>query len=191
MTITRRRALGALSIAAAGAALGAMPARAAEAQVIDARVNLALGKLWQQVPGAKDLAERSKGMLIMPEVLKGGFIVGAAYGEGALRLNTPGIGYGPTAEYYSVSAASVGLQLGIQTTGHALFFLTDKALESFRRADGWQIGVDAEVTFPEAGANIGVDSTAYKKPVIGIVFAEDGLMVGASLEGAKYSRLVR
>ncbi len=192
MTITRRRALGAISLTAAAAAvLPVLPAGAAEAGVIDARANLALGKLWQQVPGSQALAAQAKAMLIMPKVLKGGLILGGAYGEGALRLNDPASGYGPTAAYYSVSAASIGLQIGVQTTSHALFFLTDEALAKFRRADGWEVGVDAEVTFPDAGLNIGVDSTSYEKPVIGIVFAEDGLMVGASLEGAKYSLLQR
>ncbi|HSF95577.1 MAG TPA: YSC84-related protein [Thermohalobaculum sp.] len=191
MTISRRRALGAIAAAAALPALTGLPARAADAEVIDARVNLALSKLWEQVPGSQDLAARAKGMLIMPKVTKGGFIVGGAFGEGALRLNNPGTGYGPTVQYYSVSAASVGLQIGIQTTGHALFFLTDKALEKFREADGWEVGADAEVTFPEKGVNIGIDSTSYEKPIVGIVFAEDGLLIGASLEGAKYSTLVR
>jgi lipid-binding SYLF domain-containing protein len=39
--------------------------------------------------------------------------------------------------------------------------------------------------------NVGIDSTSFEKPVVGIVFAEDGLLVGASLEGAKYSLLQR
>ena len=190
MTITRRRALGALS-AAATAALLPLPAWAEEAVVIDARVNLALGKLWAQVPGSRELAERSRAMLVMPEVLKGGFIVGGAYGEGALRLNHPVDGYDKTESYYSVAAASVGLQIGVQTTSHALFFLTDAALEKFRRADGWEIGADAEVTFPDKGVNIGVNSTTLKQQVIGVVFAEDGLLIGASLQGAKYSPIQR
>jgi len=194
MTITRRRALGALAATAVVTAVtvtGALPARAADAAVIDARVNLALGKLWQEVPSARDIAEHAKAMLVMPEVVKGGFIVGGAYGEGALRLNDPAVGYEKHGGYYSVGAASVGLQIGVQTTSHVLFFMTDQALEKFRQADGWEIGADAEVTFPEAGLHAGVDSTTMKKPVIGIVFAKDGLLVGASLEGAKYSPIQR
>lgn len=191
MTITRRRALKALVTSTAATVLPTLPARAADAQVIDARVNVALGQLWKQSPGARELAARAKGMLIMPRVVKGGLIIGGAYGEGALRLNDSVTGYGPSAAYYSVSAASIGLQAGIQKTSHALFFLTDSALQKFRRADGWQIGADAEVTFPDAGLNVGVDSTSFEKPIVGIVFGEDGLLIGASLEGAKYSLLQR
>ncbi len=85
----------------------------------------------------------------------------------------------------------MGLQIGVQSTSHVLFFMTDAALAKFRSTDGWEIGVDAEVTFPEAGLNAGVDSTTFEKPVIAVVFAEDGLLVGASLAGAKYSPIQR
>jgi lipid-binding SYLF domain-containing protein len=191
MTITRRRALGALAAVAATAALPGSPARASEAVAIDARVNLALGQLWSEVPSARDLASRAKAMLVMPDVIKAGFILGGAYGEGALRINDPVEGYEKVGGYYSVAAASVGLQIGVQSTSHVLFFMTDAALEKFRRADGWEIGVDAEVTFPEAGLNAGIDSTSFEKPVIAVVFAEDGLLIGASLAGAKYSPMLR
>ncbi len=191
MTITRRRALGALAAAAAATALPGPPARAAEAAVIDARVNLALGRLWSEVPSARDLASRAKAMLVMPDVVKGGFIVGGAYGEGALRLNDPVQGYEKHGGYYSVGAASVGLQIGIQSTSHVLFFMTDAALDKFRRADGWEAGVDAEITFPDAGLNAGIDSTTFEKPVVAVVFAEDGILIGASLTGAKYSPIQR
>ena len=194
MTITRRRTLGAFAAtiaAIAAAALPDQPARAGEAAAIDARVNLALGRLWSEVPSARDLSIRAKAMLVMPDVIKAGFIVGGAYGEGALRLNDPVDGYEKIDGYYSVAAASVGLQIGVQSTSHVLFFMTDAALAKFRRSDGWEVGVDAEVTFPEAGLNVGIDSTSFEKPVIGVVFAEDGLLVGASLAGAKYSPLLR
>ena len=168
-----------------------MPALAADAATINSRVNLALNQLYAEVPNARDLAAKAKGMLVMPDVIKGGFILGGAYGEGALRLNDPTQGYEKHGGYFSVGAASVGLQIGVQSTSHVLFFMTDEALEKFRRADGWEIGADAEVTFPDKGLNAGIDSTSYEKPVVGVVFAEDGLLVGVSLEGAKYSPINR
>ena len=121
----------------------------------------------------------------MHEDHMGGLIVGGAYGEGALRIG------GVSEEYYSVAAASIGFQIGVQTTKQALFFMTEDALARFRRADGWEAGVDAEVTFPGAGVNVGTDTTVRNAPIVGIVFGEDGLMAGASLQGSKYSRVNR
>lgn len=171
-------------------ALAAAPVAAAEAEVIEARTNLALEKLYAEVPGARDLAAEARGMLVMPRVVKGGLLVGGSYGEGALRLNTPE-GYGPTVEYYSVAAASFGLQAGVQETSHVLLFLTDAALAGFRRADGWEIGADAEFTALDKGVNLDVNTTKASKPVLAIVFGGSGLLLGASLEGAKYSRIAR
>jgi lipid-binding SYLF domain-containing protein len=190
MRSTRRRAL-ALLAAAPLAALPAGPAPAAEAEVIEARVGLALERLYAEVPGARDLADRARAMLIMPRVVKGGLLLGGSYGEGALRLNEEGAGYGPTVAYYSVAAASLGLQAGVQETSHVLFFLTDPALDKFRRSDGWEIGADAEITALDTAVNLGIDSTAFETPVVAIVFGGSGLMLGASLEGAKYSRIER
>lgn len=185
MILNRRQFAGGL---AAASLLPALPAHAETAETIDARVNLALRKLWES-PGTRGLADRARGVLVMPNVVKGGFVIGGAYGEGALRL--PETQYSQTAGYYSVAAALLGLQIGVQRTAHALFFLTDKALRQFQVADGWEIGADAEVTLADNGFNAQINTTEFDKPVVAVVFDEDGLMIGASLEGAKYSPVRR
>ncbi|MGF1500720.1 MAG: YSC84-related protein [Paracoccaceae bacterium] len=167
----------------------AKPALGAEREVIEARVELALQRLYRDVPGAAELRDRAVGLLVMPAVVKGGFLLGGTYGEGALRLAEDG--FQETAGYYSVAGVSLGLQAGVQETSHVLFFLTDRSLERFRTSDGWEIGADAEATFPDTTANIGLTSTEFRKPIVALVFAGSGLLVGASLEGAKYSRIVR
>ena len=175
----------------AGLALPAV-AKAEDRDVIDARVNLALGQMWSKLPDTRTLSSRAQAMLVMPEVLKGGFIVGGSYGEGALLMNDEELGYeAPAAGYYSVAAASVGLQVGVQSSSHVLFFMTEDGLRNFQRSDGWEVGADAEVTFPEKGLNLSVNSTLLEKPVIGVIFGQDGFLVGASLEGAKYSPISR
>lgn len=180
-------ALGALFLA------GAVPnaGRAAGREVIDTRVRQALDELYRAVPGSRELAQRSRAVLVMPRVVKGGFLLGAAYGEGALLPSGPQGPAGPPAGYYSVAAASFGLQAGVQKSAHALFFLTEDSVARFQRNDGWEIGADAEVTFPDAGVMVQTNSTLVNKPVIGIVFGQDGLLLGASLEGAKYSPISR
>jgi lipid-binding SYLF domain-containing protein len=169
----------------------AAPAMASDRAVIDNRVQLALERLYAKMPDARELASRARGMLVMPSVLKGGFILGGAYGEGALLTGGAQGLQAPAAGYYSVASASVGLQLGVQSSHHVLFFMTDAALDRFRRADGWEIGADAEVTLPESGLALQLNSTVTNKPIIGVVFGQDGFLLGASLEGAKYSPIVR
>lgn len=187
--LTRRHLVAALGAVPAALSL---PALAEDKEIIDARVRLALGKMYAKYPQSRTLSSKAKAMLVMPDVVKGGLIVGGSYGEGSLLLNHETQGYEATPSgYYSVAAASFGLQAGLQKSSHVLFFMTDEALASFRRSDGWEVGADAEVTMTDAGLNAQVNSTLLQKPVIGYVFGQDGLLIGASLEGAKYSPIVR
>lgn len=178
--ITRRAAIAGLSFAAL-----ARPASADSAAAIEADVDAALKELFGTVPGSQELAARARGVLVMPKIIKGGLIIGGAYGEGALRIG------GVTDSYYSFAAGSIGYQIGVQRTAHALFFMTEPALEGFRNASGWELGADAEFTVPGDGISLNVDSTSAKRPVIAMVFAQDGLLAGASLAGGKYSRVNR
>jgi lipid-binding SYLF domain-containing protein len=173
------------ALGAAAIASSPLPATAADRDVIEAKVSLAFRELYDSVPGSRELAGKAKGVLMMPDVTKGGFIVGGSYGEGALKIN------GQTADYYSVAAASLGLQAGLQSSKHAVFFLTDEALQKFQTTDGWEVGADAEATVLDSGASLGVDTTSYQNPVVAVVFGQSGILAGASIEGAKYSLIRR
>lgn len=174
-----------VALAALAAAGVAGPAAATNRDVIETRVRMALQELYRSQPDAQQLASRARAILVMPHVVKGGFILGGSYGEGALLMD------GATAGYYSVAAASFGFQAGMQKSSHALFFMTDDAVANFRRQDGWEIGADAEVTFPDKGITAQTNTTLINKPVVAFVFGQDGLLLGASLEGAKYSPIAR
>ena len=49
------------------------PAAAASAVEIDAEVDAALTRFYQEVPAAQELAKKAKGILIFPRVVKAGF----------------------------------------------------------------------------------------------------------------------
>jgi lipid-binding SYLF domain-containing protein len=183
--LTRRRALVGLTALPAAAVMFAAPARAADAAALEKRTDRALNVLHGSVRGSRELAQRAKGMLIMTEITKAGFLVGGAYGEGALRVN------GATVGYFSLAAASFGFQAGVQQTSQALFFMTTDALERFRRADGWELGAGAEVTVPTDGLNLELNTTITNRPVIAMTFGQEGFMAGVSFEGAKYSQIIR
>ncbi len=165
------------------------PASATNRAVIDTQVQVGMERMFARVPDTRELASRASGMLMMPSILKSGFFIGGAYGEGALLTGASPSPLSAPAGYYSIISLSFGLQFGAQTTGHALFFMTQDALDRFQRADGWKIGADAEVTWPGDGRTLKTDSNLVNSPIIGIVFSQDGLLIGASLEGAKYSRI--
>ncbi len=152
---------------------------------LDSAVRSAQANLYASVPNAREVASRAAGVLIMPEVTEGGLFFGGAYGEGALL-----IGDAPV-EYFSVAAASFGLQAGFQTASQALFFMTPEALANFRTTDGWSAGAETKYVFKEDAASFGVSTDTANLPVYALVFGQQGILAGATIEGAKYSRIIR
>lgn len=151
---------------------------------IDARVNATLEHMYSNYPGTRELADKSSGMLVMPVVTEGGIFVGGGFGRGALRIDNA------TVDYYSATKGSVGLQFGAQQFAHVLFFMTDEALERFRRGSGWAAGGDIHYTFNDRGENLRAETTTSSSPVVAVIFGQAGLMAGISLEGMKYTRII-
>jgi lipid-binding SYLF domain-containing protein len=176
---TRRTAL-ALTAAAAVAPL---PARAASAAEIDAKVDIALNALLAQSPAAQALAARAVAVLVFPEVVKAGFGFGGQYGQGALRRG------GATVGYYNITAASFGLQIGAQAFAETYFFMTEEALGYLTRSQGWEVGADAKIAVADQGYSADATSTTVTQPIVVFVSGQTGLMAGVSVEGSKISRI--
>ena len=156
---------------------------AATANEINASVNASLDRFVKEVKGAQEFLNAAKGVLIIPKVMQGGLVVGAEYGEGALRIG------GKTVDYYNITAGSFGYQIGAQEKDIIIVFMNDKVLEKFRTSKNWQAGVDAKVTVANVGADESLNTTKFKQPVVGFVFSQKGLMAGATIEGSKFTKL--
>ena len=153
------------------------------AREIDVAVDVAIERFHKQVIGAKELIAASKGMLVMPNVIKGAFIIGGEYGEGALRVG------GETVGYYNTISGSIGFQIGGQAKDIILLFMTDDVIKQFRASSGWEAGVDGNVALITIGAGERVDTTTSKDPIVGFVFDAKGLISDLSLKGAKFTKL--
>ncbi len=153
-------------------------------RTIDADVDATLTRLFETVKGSHELVGKARGALVFPSVLSAGFWIGGQYGQGALRID------GQTNGYYSLTAASFGLQIGAQSKAVILLFMTQGALDNFTHSQGWAAGVDATVAVLKIGANGNIDTSTATSPVEAIVLTNAGLMAGVSLEGSKISRLI-
>lgn len=157
-------------------------AQAATKAEINASVKAASDRFIKDVKGAGEYLKISKGVLVMPNITKAGFLVGAQYGTGALQVA------GRTVDYYSLAGASFGFQAGAEKFDMIILFITDEALNAFRSSKGWEAGVDAEVTMIKAGADVSLETLRSQSPVVGFVIDQKGLMGGVSVKGAKFTR---
>ncbi|AOK25785.1 YSC84-related protein [Burkholderia ubonensis] len=158
-------------------------ASASKRESIDASVNATLSRLYSTVPGSRELVAKSRGILVFPNVLQAGLIVGGQSGNGALRVG------GSTIGYYNTSSLSVGLQAGAQSKAIVFLFMTQDALDSFRKTDGWSAGADASVAVVKVGANGAVDTNTATAPVQVLVLTNAGLMGDLSVNGTKVTKL--
>ncbi len=156
---------------------------AASKEEINADVRQAVQNFYKHTSAGKELAQRAAGMLVFPNVIKAGIGIGGEYGEGALLVK------GKTVAYYNIGAASIGFQLGAQARSQIVLFMNEHALASFRRSQGWTAGVDGSVALATLGAGGSIDTETAKKPVIGFIFSNKGLMYNLTFEGSKISKI--
>jgi lipid-binding SYLF domain-containing protein len=164
---------------------GASTVLAKSAQEIDIGVDVTLEQFASDIKGGKEFLKSARGVLVFPSVIKAGFGIGGEYGEGALRIG------GKTVDYYNTAAASIGLQLGAQSKRVIVVFMQEDALKKFRASEGWEAGVDGSVALVDLGVGGTIDTTNVKNPIVGFVFGNKGLMYNLTLEGSKYTKIVR
>lgn len=184
-TLRRRVCIGLLFAALASVFPSGANAALASRAEIDAEVREAIARLKEHSSAADELARRAAGVLVFPKVTKGGLVVGAEYGEGALQVG------GASAGYYRLASASVGFQAGLQQKSVVIVFMTPESLDRFRRSKGWRAGVDASVAIATLGAGDQLDTETARKPVIAFVFSNKGLMYNLTLEGSRVTPLQR
>jgi len=154
------------------------------ASEIDREVDAAIKKFETEVKGGANFLPKVKGYLVFPAVYKAGFIVGGKYGKGALRVN------GITKYYYSLTAASVGYQIGAQKQSILIAFISDEALNNFVKSNGWEAGVDGSIAVSDWGASKDITSISYEKPIIAFIYGEQGLMASVSIAGTKFQKII-
>jgi lipid-binding SYLF domain-containing protein len=165
-------------------ALGAsVSAHAASKQVIDVSVADTLQRFDNSKPEHAELLKKAAGILVFPRITKAGVGIGGEHGDGALLKGSQTVGY------YSVTSASVGATLGAGQHSEIILFMTREALSKFEASHGFSLGVDAQVAVVSKGAGGAYDSETLKKPILGFIFDEKGLIGDVSLNGSKINKI--
>ena len=180
MTLSRRALVGGLAALTPLAAAVAAPKDDPE---LDRAAASALRTLINSNSGARLVNEHCKSVLVFPKIVKVGFLLGGAFGEGAMLRG------GKTVGYYNSAAGSYGLQAGAQWFGYALFFMNESALKYFNESQGFEIGVGPSVVMVDQGIAKKMTSTTLTQDVYAFIFSQKGLMAGLGIEGSKITKI--
>jgi len=156
---------------------------AKSAKTLDNDANTAINKFLKENKSADAFLVKSKAFLVFPSVREAGFFVGGKYGEGVLRVQRT------TKGYYSITAASVGMQMGAQEYSMIIAFTSDAALNKFLLDDNeWETEVDGKIAVAEWNSKEEIDKD-YEDDMVAFVFDSKGLMGSFSMEGTKFKKL--
>lgn len=130
---------------------------------------------------------RAKAVLIVPSLVKAGFILGAEIGSGVLLVRGEEGPFGQPA-FFKVIAGSIGIQLGVQDSEVMFLIMSEKGLNSVLN-DRFKASADLSLAVIRGGgieagttSNIGADIYAFS--------VNYGLFGGGSFEGASIQPVV-
>ncbi len=146
-----------------------------QAMINDARATL--DRFTDRDPGLQSWVNGAHGYAVFPEIGKGGFIAGGAFGRGMVFERGEPVGR------TSVSQATLGAQIGGQSYSQVIFFQDDAALRTFQRGN-LEFSAQATAVAATAGA---AATTSYEKGVAVFILTRGGLMAEATIGGQRYT----
>ena len=166
-----------------GLARPAAAASAAEELVEEARFSIERLLVDPSLPELKDYVARARGLLIVPELIKGGFILGAEGGSGVLMVRGADGSWSAPA-FYTLAAGSFGLQAGGQVSEVVFALMSEGAVEALL-SNEFKLGADASVALGPYGKGVEASTTTNLDADIYAFSRAVGLFGGGALEGAK------
>ena len=121
----------------------------------------------------------ARALIIYPQIIKGGFIIGGSGGTGVLLVKDEKTGEWSQPVFYTIGAMSVGLQIGGEVVEMLVMVMSDKGIDSLY-ASSFKLGGEASIAAGPVGSGAKQNAMADF-----ISFAKSkGAYVGLNLEGS-------
>jgi lipid-binding SYLF domain-containing protein len=153
------------------------------ANEINSDVKNALSEFYNEIPSGKSYLAKAKAYIVFPNITEAGFFFGGKYGEGALILDNT------VNSYYSITSASMGIQIGMQSYSLVIAFTSDAALKKFINDDDWETDVDFNFAMVNWNNDEELDDVDFGSGMVGFVFDSTGMMGNVTMEGTQFERI--
>lgn len=180
MTRSLFAALAALGLLSAPAGAAPPPGKTLESavEVLDALAAIR----HKEIPPA--LLADAQGVAVIPKVIKAGFVIGGRGGHGVVLAREKDGTWGDPV-FVNLGGASVGPQIGVQSTDIVLVFRTRNTLDRILDGKGkLTLGADASVAAGPIGRKAAAATDGKLEAEIVSYSRSRGLFAGVSLDGA-------
>ena len=130
----------------------------------------------------RDNLKNARAVLIAPEIVKAGFVLGGSGGRGVMLAKDAATGRWEGPAFYTLATASIGFQAGIAKSETVMLVMTEKAFNSFL-SNKFKLGGDATVAAGQVGGGAQSD---VKADVVAFARSK-GLYGGVNLDGTSIS----
>ena len=138
------------------------------------------GQMKESIPA--DLLKITQGIIIVPRLINGGFVIAAKRGKGIAMVKLDN-GTWSNPVFVTITGGSVGLQAGVQSIDLVLIFKSSETLKKIGNGS-FTLGGDISATAGPVGRN-STASTDYKLQAEVYSYSRSkGLFAGISLSGA-------
>ncbi|MFZ0728167.1 MAG: lipid-binding SYLF domain-containing protein [Desulfobacterales bacterium] len=135
------------------------------------------GKAGDVIPAS--VMQNAAGVVIIPEVIKAGLLVGGRHGTGVLLEKNQGDWSLPV--FVSITGGSLGAQDGVESSDLILVFNKKENMQEILKGSDFTLGADASVVAGSTGAKA---NASTKDAAVMAYTNTEGLFAGASVTGS-------
>ncbi|QOC23403.1 hypothetical protein IC757_04470 [Wenzhouxiangella sp. AB-CW3] len=135
-----------------------------------------VARFVERDPGIQRWVDQAHGYAVFPDIGKGGFGIGGAFGRGIVFEQERPVGR------TTVSQGTIGAQIGAQSYSQIIFFRDERALQTFQR-ENFEFSAQATAVAATTGA---AATTSYERGVAVFIMSRGGLMAEATVGGQRF-----
>jgi SH3 domain-containing YSC84-like protein 1 len=149
------------------------------------------GKVLHEIMAAPDsgipeeVLEHARCVAVVPNMIKGGFVVGGRHGRGVATCRTSDGWSAPA--FFSIAGGSWGLQIGLEGVDLVMIIQNEKGMQQLL-ASKFQIGADASAAAGPVGRHASANTNWKMETEILTYSRARGVFAGLTLNGASIKR---
>ena len=164
------------------------PASAADAASETERLQKSIVVLQELVRTPDDaipehILDRAEAIVVIPTLVKGGFVVGAEHGKGVMSIRDRATGSWSLPSFVAMTGGSIGWQIGVQSTDLVLLVMNKDGVDDLLRSE-FKLGADASVAAGPVGRSAQASTDATMTAKILAYSRAKGLFAGVSVQGS-------